>query len=128
LHGNTDKDPDIIQEALIAAAVFGRTDLIPLALDAGAELRAPGRNGFTALKAASGSYGDNSAAVRHLLTLGARPKTGILSELHLAAFKSFPNTVRALIEHGVDVNIWTPGLTEREVEFLGRHLLPDEKK
>ncbi|KAL3451412.1 ankyrin repeat-containing domain protein [Aspergillus insuetus] len=128
LHGDSEKDWDIIQEALIAAAVFGRTDLIPLTLDAGAELQAPGRNGFTALQAASGSYDDNSATVRQLLTLGARPKTGILSELHLAAFKSLSNTVRALIEHGMDVNTWTPGLTEREVKFLGRHLLSDEKK
>ncbi|KAL2794598.1 ankyrin repeat-containing domain protein [Aspergillus keveii] len=128
LHGDTDKDQNIIQEALLAAAVYGRTDLIPLALDAGAELQAPGRNGFTALQAASGSYGDNSAAVRQLLILGARPKTSLLSELHLAAFKSFPNTVRALIEYGMDDNIWTPALTTREVEFLGRHLLSDEKK
>jgi ankyrin repeat protein len=129
LHGDTKKDRDIIQEALIAAAALGRTDLIPLALDAGAELQTPGRNGFTALQAASGSYGDKSAVIRQLLTLGARPKkTGILSELHLAAFKSSPNTIRALIEHGMDVNMWIPGLKERQLNFLGRYLLSEQKK
>ncbi|KAL4876799.1 ankyrin repeat-containing domain protein [Aspergillus karnatakaensis] len=128
LHGDTEEDRDIIQEALIAAAVFGRTDLIPLALDAGAELQAPGRKGFTALQAASGSYGDKSAAVRQLLALSARPKVSGLSELHLAALRSSPNTMRALIEHGMDVNMWIPGLTERQLEFLGRFLMSDAQE
>ncbi|KAL2821660.1 ankyrin repeat-containing domain protein [Aspergillus granulosus] len=123
-----DEDHAVIQEALIAAAEAGRTDLISLLLDSGADLQEPGRKGFTALQVAvSISHRNNSSMVRQLLELGAETRTNTLSVLHIAALRSDADTLSALIEHGEDVNSRTPGLTEREINFLGPNY-PTEAK
>ncbi|PKS08089.1 hypothetical protein jhhlp_005364 [Lomentospora prolificans] len=124
-----EEDYRYIQSGLIVAASAGRKDLIPLFLEAGADINAAAYQGFTPLLAAATSSYDGShiAMVRMLIDLGADPNKGrelgprsnVLRPIHHAAARSDDGLVALLIESGADINARVTISTEHHATTLG---------
>jgi hypothetical protein len=85
-------------DALMVAAGYGRTEIMKLLLDAGADINRD-LNGYSAIKTAA--YNNHAETVGLLLDRGATDGGGALL---MAAQRGHAETVRLLLSKGIDVN------------------------
>jgi ankyrin repeat protein len=94
-----------LEDKLIAAAAYGRTNIVLTLLEQGADVNAKGKDGSTALRLAA--FQGHTDTVQALLGKGAdvsaKDKDGYTA-LILAALQGHTDTVQALLEQGADVN------------------------
>jgi ankyrin repeat protein len=97
--------PERVQELLFDAARLGRDDMIPVLLEAGADIEAVDAKGHTALVLAT--YHGFEAAAALLLNAGANPNgtTASGSPLMGVAFKGHIAIARQLLTAGADPNL-----------------------
>lgn len=102
--------------ALMKAARFGFADIVEELITAGAELRCRDDEGRTALwyAAESNSY----ETVQNLLRAGLSQADDTVSHLHAAVNFGTPESLRAYLEAGYDVNIVKDGATPSDEAFL----------
>lgn len=125
-----ESDYDLIHGGLVAAASSKRTDLIPLFLEAGADVNMISPQGYTPLLASAVcSYRNGHRRIcKLLLDLGADPNRGCnvgfkakgrLLPLHVAAAHGEERMVQLLIEGGSRIDARVALRTEHHAEMLG---------
>lgn len=103
LHDNY-KDHAILRDVLVMASHHGRTEMIELLHQAGADVNEEGDAGVTPLEAAVWQNYGTFSAVTTLIRLGADVNHGKKRVLHIAAANHDTGLVQVLVDSGADFN------------------------
>ena len=126
-------DADLIQAGLVSAAASRRRDMIPLFIEAGANVNARSTKGLTPLLAAViRSYQDNALqTATMLMDLGADPNQGLVIRsrsgstvflpIHAAAARGDEKMVNLLIQRGANINARVRLKYEKDAWLVGSH-------